>query len=136
MSFAYFWSICLINLDLGELVLDIGFGLFFCTHDIYSWLWGKENLHITHIVEQPWHQNLSLYVVYSYSYDGFFCFFASVSSLRQTRHRMLRRWRSLTTYSSLWWLGVLMVLSYSKLLYVIFGALGHSMEIIVEHTQI
>lgn len=53
------------------------------------------------LLNTPVIRNLSFYLVTIYSYDGFFCFFTSVSSLRQTRHRMLRRWRSLTTYSSL-----------------------------------
>ena len=66
------------------------------------------------LLNTPVIRNLSFYLVTIYSYDGFFCFFTSVSSLRQTRHRMLRRWRSLTTYSSLWWLGVLKVLSSSS----------------------
>lgn len=47
------WSICIINLDLVDLVLDIGFGMFL--HTWYSPGF-EENLCFTHIVEHSCYQ--------------------------------------------------------------------------------
>ena len=86
-------------------------------------LWCVDNSNIVHVISV-----LSLSEMVMHAHDLIACrmrsislcllmwsslCFLSVWSLRQTKHRMLRRWKSLTTCFSLWWHEVLKVKIFS-----------------------